>query len=410
MNIKVSGGLRSDLHQQAGYETAVITASRNFKNSACRPAGSTELMQWIHKAAVYDANRPAVSQRVVQRFAMIEGLDVLENPMKIAVFSAKRYDRDFLDAANVEGHHLQYFESALGPDSAALAIGHDAVCIFVNDVADASVLEVLQRGGTKLVCLRCTGFNNVDLAAAARLGFKVVRVVDYSPYSVAEHAVALLLAINRKIHRAYNRTRDFNFSLDGLMGFDLHRKTAAVVGTGKIGRIFARIMLGFGCDVIGYDKFPSPEFEALGARYAGPGEIGANADIISLHCPLTPETHHIVNAESLARMKRGALLVNTSRGGLVDTEAAIEALKTGQLGGLALDVYEQEAELFFRDLSSTIVTDDVMQRLIAFPNVIVTGHQAFFTREAITTISETTLRSVGEFAAGAPLSNEISTP
>ena len=331
--------------------------------------------------------------------------------MKIAVFSAKRYDREFLEAANAaEGHDLHYFESALGPDSVALATGHDAVCIFVNDVADASVLEMLQRGGTKLVCLRCTGYNNVDLAAAARLGVKVVRVVDYSPYSVAEHAVALLLALNRKVHRAYNRTRDSNFSLDGLMGFDLHGKTAVVVGTGKIGRVFARIMLGFGCEVLGYDVFPSPEFEALGGRYAHPEEIGESADIFSLHCPLTPETHHIVNAQSLGRMKRGALLVNTSRGGLVDTEAAIEALKSGQLGGLALDVYEQEAALFFRDLSSTIVTDDVLQRLIAFPNVIVTGHQAFFTREAVTTICETTLRSASEFDAGAPLPNEIKAP
>lgn len=331
--------------------------------------------------------------------------------MKIAVFSAKRYDRDFLDAANAaEGHQLHYFEVALGLESVALAAGHDAVCIFVNDVADAGVLEALQRGGTKLVALRCTGFNNVDLAAAGRLGMKVVRVVDYSPNSVAEHAVALLLAINRKIHRAYNRTRDSNFSLDGLMGFDLHGKTVAVVGTGKIGRVFARIMVGFGCKVIGHDKYPSPEFEALGARYAQPGEIGASADIISLHCPLTPETHHIVNAETLGRLKRGALLVNTSRGGLVDTEAAIEALKSGQLGGLALDVYEQEAGLFFRDLSGTIITDDVLQRLISFPNVIVTGHQAFFTEEAITTISETTLRSATEFAAGTPLSNEIKAP
>jgi D-lactate dehydrogenase len=328
--------------------------------------------------------------------------------MKIAVFSAQPYDRQYLDAANAaEGHELQYFETGLGPESVALASGHDAVCIFVNDVANASVLEALQAGGTKLVALRCTGFNNVDLAAAARFGIKVVRVTDYSPHSVAEHAVALLLAINRKTHRAYNRTRDSNFSINGLMGFDLHGKTAAVVGTGKIGRVFARIMLGFGCKVIGHDKFPSPEFEALGARYAAPGEIGANADIVSLHCPLTPETHHIVNAETLARMKRGALLVNTSRGGLVDTDAAIDALKSGQLGGLGLDVYEQEAGLFFRDLSNTIVTDDVLQRLLAFPNVIVTGHQAFFTHEAITTISETTLRSASEFARKAPLSNEI---
>ncbi|MEJ8857837.1 2-hydroxyacid dehydrogenase [Variovorax robiniae] len=331
--------------------------------------------------------------------------------MKIAVFSAKRYDRDFLSAANAaQQHQLQFFEVALAPESATLAEGHEAVCVFVNDVVDAAMLEALKRGGTKLVCLRCTGFNNVDLAAAAKLGIKVVRVVDYSPYSVAEHAVALLLAINRSIHRAYNRTRDSNFSLDGLMGFDFHGKTAAVIGTGKIGRVFAKIMRGFGCNVIGYDKYPSPEFEALGAHYAEPGEIGASADIISLHCPLTPETYHIVNAESLSRLKRGALLVNTSRGGLVDAEAAIQALKSGQLGGLALDVYEQEAELFFRDLSSTIVTDDVLQRLMAFPNVIVTGHQAFFTREAISTICETTLQSASEFAEGKPLSNEIKLP
>lgn len=328
--------------------------------------------------------------------------------MKIAVFSAKPYDREYLDAANVaEGHQLRYFDDLLDAETVGLAAGHDAVCIFVNDKADAAVLEALKRGGTNLVALRCTGFNNVDLKAAERLGTKVVRVINYSPNAVAEHAVALLLAVNRKIHRAYNRTRDFNFSLDGLMGFDFCGKTVAVVGTGKIGRVFARIMVGFGCEVIGYDAFPSPEFEALGARYAVPGEIGTSADIISLHCPLTPQTYHIINADSLARAKRGALLVNTSRGGLVDTEAAIEALKSGQLGGLALDVYEQEADLFFRDLSGTIITDEVLQRLVSFPNVIVTGHQAFFTREAMTTICQTTLRNVSEFASGEPLTNEI---
>jgi D-lactate dehydrogenase len=217
----------------------------------------------------------------------------------------------------------------------------------------------------------------------------------------------LVLAINRKIHRAYNRTRDSNFALDGLMGFDLHGKSVAVIGTGKIGRIFAKIMVGFGCNVIGYDMYPSKEFEALGGHYAAPGEIGRDADIVSLHCPLTPETHHIINAETIARAKRGVLLINTSRGGLVDTEAVIEGLKSGQIGGFAADVYEQEAGLFFRDLSNVVVTDDVLQRLISFPNVIVTGHQAFFTQEAITTICETTLRSASEFAAGKPLSNEI---
>jgi len=328
--------------------------------------------------------------------------------MNVAVFSAKRYDREFLDAANASaGHRITYFDVPLERETAALASGYDAVCIFVNDKADANVLEALARGGTRLIALRCTGFNNVDLQAAARLGLKVVRVVTYSPYSVAEHAVALLLAVNRRIHRAYNRTRDSNFALDGLMGFDLNGKTVAVVGTGKIGRVFARIMLGFGCEVIGYDKYPSAEFEALGVRYAQPGEIGARADIISLHCPLTPETHHIINKDTLARAKRGAILINTSRGGLVDTEAAIEALKSGQLGGLAIDVYEQEADIFFRDLSSEIIRDDVFQRLLAFPNVIVTGHQAFFTREAVTTICETTMKSISEFAAGQPLSNEI---
>jgi len=328
--------------------------------------------------------------------------------MKIAVFSAKRYDREFLNAANVSaGHQLRYFDVLLDQDSVSLATGYDAVCIFVNDIADDDVLKALSEGGTRLVALRCTGFNNVDLNAAAGYGLKVVRVVSYSPYSVAEHAVALLLAINRKIHRAYNRTRDSNFSLDGLMGFDLHGKTVAVLGTGNIGCIFTKIMLGFGCEVIGYDKYPSEVFTGLGGRYAEPDEIGAKADIISLHCPLTPETHHIVNADTLSRAKRGALLINTSRGGLVDTEAVIEALKSGQLGGLALDVYEQEADLFFRDLSSTIIDDDVFQRLLSFPNVIVTGHQAFFTEEAIRTICETTINSVTQFANGLPLTNEI---
>ena len=237
--------------------------------------------------------------------------------------------------------------------------------------------------------------------------FIILTSFHCSPLGGGRSAVALLLAINRKIHRAYHRTRDSNFALDGLMGFDLHGKTVAVVGTGKIGRVFAKIMRGFGCEVIGYDKYPSDTFRALGARYAEPGEIGAKADILSLHCPLTPETHHLINADMLARAKRGALLINTSRGGLIDTEAVIEALKSGQLGGLALDVYEQEADLFFRDLSSTIIADDVFQRLLSFPNVIVTGHQAFFTEEAIRTISETTINSVTQFAEGLPLTDEI---
>lgn len=328
--------------------------------------------------------------------------------MEVAIFSSTRYERRYLDEANKSDEHkLHYFDVSLEMDAVGLAAGYGAVCIFVNDKADAQVLGALRKGGTRLLALRCTGFNNVDLEAAARVGIKVVRVVTYSPNSVAEHAVALLLAINRKVHRAYNRTRDSNFSLEGLTGFDLCGKTVAVVGTGKIGCVFAKIMLGFDCKVIGFDPQPSAEFEALGLSYAKPGEIGEQADIISLHCPLTPATYHVINSETLKRARPGAILINTSRGGLLDTEAAIEALKTGQLGGLGIDVYEQEANLFFRDLSGEIVTDDVFQRLVSFPNVIVTGHQAYLTHEALTTICETTLESISAFAKNQPLQNEV---
>ncbi|WP_046865985.1 2-hydroxyacid dehydrogenase [Microvirga massiliensis] len=330
--------------------------------------------------------------------------------MRIAMFSAKNYERAVIDELNVaHGHEVVYFDVLLGPETASLATGFPAVSVFVNDVVDGAVLKQLAAGGTKLVATRSTGFNHIDVQTAKELGIKVVRVVNYSPNSVAEFAVGLLLALNRKIPRAYNRTREGNFSLDGLMGFDLVGRTVAVIGTGKIGTIFARIMAGFGCNVIGFDVHQSPEFEKIGGRYVEADGIMA-ADVISLHCPLTPQTHHIVNARTLSLVKRGALLINTSRGGLVDTEAAIEALKSGQLGGIAIDVYEQEADLFYKDLSSTVIPDDVIQRLISFPNVIVTGHQAFFTREALGTILETTLASVSDFAAGRPLANEIVTP
>jgi D-lactate dehydrogenase len=265
----------------------------------------------------------------------------------------------------------------------------------------------LAAGGTGLVALRCTGFNNVDLKAAAAQGIKVVRVTEYSPYSVAEHAVALILALSRKIHRAYNRTRDGNFELDGLLGADLHGRTVGVIGTGKIGRVFARIMTGFGCQLIGYDKIPNSDFEGMGGRYVQLPELAARSDIVSLHCPLTRETHYLVDANALALAKPGAILINTSRGGLVDTEAVIAALKSGQLGALGIDVYEQETDLFFQDLSSTIIPDDLIQRLVSFPNVIVTGHQAFFTREAIGTICATTISSISAYAEGRPLEHEI---
>jgi D-lactate dehydrogenase len=328
--------------------------------------------------------------------------------MKVAVFSAKRYDRELLVAANAEARHeLVFFDDLLEMSTVPLTAGCGAVCVFVNDRVDSAVLAGLAAGGTGLVALRCTGFNNVDLKAAAAQGIKVVRVTEYSPYSVAEHAVALILALTRKIHRAYNRTRDGNFELDGLLGSDLHGRTVGVIGTGKIGRVFARIMIGFGCELIGYDKIPSPDFERIGGKYVQLPELAARADIVSLHCPLMRETHHLVDSKALALTKRGAMLINTSRGGLVDTEAVIEALKSGQLGALGIDVYEQETDLFFQDLSSTIIPDDLIQRLVSFPNVIVTGHQAFFTREAIGTICATTISSISAYAEGRPLEHEV---
>ena len=332
--------------------------------------------------------------------------------MKVAVYSARRYDKALLAQANKEaneqgGHTLRFLEDRLTAHTAALAEGCGAVCVFVNDTVDAEVLALLAAQGTKLVATRSTGYNQIDTEAAARLDIAVVRVTDYSPHSVAEFAVGLLLAVNRKIARASARTRDGNFDLDGLMGFDLHGKTVGVIGTGKIGTIFARIMAGFGCTVVGHDRYPSPAFEALGGRYVGVDELLACSDVVSLHCPLTDDTRHIVNAESLARAKRGSVLVNTSRGGLIDTDAAIQALKTGQLGGLAIDVYEQEANLFFQDLSSTIICDDVIQRLVSFPNVIVTGHQAFFTLEAIGQIMRTTIESITAFERGEELVNRV---
>ena len=328
--------------------------------------------------------------------------------MKVAVYSARRYDKSLLVKANEQaGHTLRFLEDRLTAATAALAEGCGAVCVFVNDTVDAEVLALLAAQGSRLVATRSTGYNQIDTQAAARLGIAVVRVTDYSPHSVAEFAVGLLLAVNRKIARASARTRDGNFDLDGLMGFDLHGKTVGVIGTGKIGTIFARIMTGFGCTVVGHDRYPSPAFEALGGRYVGVDELLACSDVVSLHCPLTEDTRHIVNAESLARAKRGSVLVNTSRGGLIDTDAAIQALKTGQLGGLAIDVYEQEANLFFQDLSSTIICDDVIQRLVSFPNVIVTGHQAFFTVEAIGQIMRTTIESITAFERGEELVNRV---
>lgn len=328
--------------------------------------------------------------------------------MKTAVFSARRYDKTMLARANEQaGHELHFFEDRLTAATASQAQGCEAVCVFVNDGVDAEVLATLARQGTRLVATRSTGYNQIDVAAAAQLGIAVVRVTDYSPYSVAEFAVGLLLAVNRKIARASARTRDGNFDLEGLMGFDLHGKTVGVVGTGKIGAIFARIMAGFGCTILGHDPHPEPAFLECGGSYVEVDELLARSDVVSLHCPLLESTRYIINAHNLARVKRGSILVNTSRGGLVDTDAAIDALKSGQLGGLAIDVYEQEANLFFQDLSSTIICDDVIQRLVSFPNVIVTGHQAFFTVEAVGQIMQTTIDSISAFERGEPLRNRV---
>ncbi|PKM33862.1 MAG: hydroxyacid dehydrogenase [Gammaproteobacteria bacterium HGW-Gammaproteobacteria-12] len=327
--------------------------------------------------------------------------------MRICLFSSKTYDRDsFLAASGSSDWHLQFHEARLTRDSVALAKGNDVVCAFINDDLSAAVLEQLAAGGTRLIALRSAGYNHVDLAAAQRLGLPVVRVPAYSPHAVAEHAVALVLALNRRIHRAFNRTREGDFSLHGLTGFDLHGKTVGVVGGGKIGQVFARIMHGFGCQVLIYDPFPLTGLDELGARQAPLEEVIASSDILSLHCPLTDDSYHLIDAARLAQMKRGAMLINTGRGALVDAPVLIKALKSGQLGYLGLDVYEEESELFFEDHSDLPLQDDTLARLLSFPNVIVTAHQAFLTHEALDAIARTTLDNIAAWLAGQP-SNEV---
>jgi D-lactate dehydrogenase len=320
--------------------------------------------------------------------------------MRIAVFSTKPYDQSHLERANeAYEHDLVFLEPRLTPSTAALAHGFPGVCAFVNDQLSAEVLRDLHEGGTRLVALRSAGFNNVDLPAADELGLTVARVPAYSPHAVAEHALALVLALNRKVHRAYNRVRDGNFALDGLLGFDLAGKTVGVVGTGRIGAVFVRIMHGLGCRVLAYDPFPDREVARM-AEYVSFETLLEGSDIVSLHCPLTPETHHLVDEAAIARMRPGVMLVNTSRGRLVDTRAVIEGLKSGAIGHLGLDVYEEEEDLFFEDLSGEVIHDDVFSRLLTFPNVVVTGHQGFFTTEALTHIAETTLANVTAFEIG----------
>ena len=329
--------------------------------------------------------------------------------MKLAVFDTHGYDRDALIAANQRyGHDLTFLEPRLTRETAPLAAGYPAVCSFVNDQVNAEVLAMLQAGGTRLIALRSAGYNHVDLEEAGRLGLVVVRVPEYSPHAVAEHTVALILSLNRKIHRAYNRVREANFSLEGLVGFDLYGKVCGVVGTGRIGAVVARILHGFGCQLLGFDLKPNDVLaRELGVRYTDVETIYREADIITLHIPLTPTSDHLVDAAAFAQMKPGVMLINTGRGALVDSRALIDALKRGQVGAAGLDVYEEEEGIFFCNLSDQVLQDDVLARLLTFPNVLVTSHQAFLTREALANIAETTLASVRAFERSESLLNEV---
>ncbi len=323
---------------------------------------------------------------------------------KVAFFDAKPYDKESFDALNAGRYELSYFETRLREASLPLLEGCEAACAFVNDEINAAVIDGLIARNVRLLALRCAGYNNVDIKAAYEKGLTVVRVPAYSPYAVAEHAAALLMTLNRHIHKAAARTRDFNFSLVGLTGHDLHGKTVGVIGTGKIGRVFCDICKGFGMRVLAYDAFPNPN---AALEYVSLDELFAQADIISLHCPLTPETRHMINATSISKMKRGVLLVNTSRGGLVESDALLAALRNGHLGGAALDVYEEESGWFYEDRSATVRQNKVLALLVSMPNVIVTSHQAFLTHEALANIATTTFENLDAYFAGSPLKNEV---
>jgi D-lactate dehydrogenase len=331
--------------------------------------------------------------------------------MRIAFFSTKPYDQRSFEAVNEEfGHDLTFFEAKINPKTAGLAQGCECVCTFVNDPVDAETLQVLAQQGCKLLALRCAGFNQVDIAAATQLGILVVRVPAYSPAAVAEHTFGLILTLNRRIHRAYNRVREGNFALEGLLGSDLRGKTLGVVGTGRIGQLVVEIARGFGMNVLAYDVFQNPACIAAGASYEPLPVLLRRSHIVSLHCPLMPETKHLINASTISQMRPGVMLVNTSRGALIDTQVVVQGLKSGKIGALALDVYEQESELFFEDLSDQIIQDDVFERLMTFPNVLVTAHQAFFTQEALQNIAETTLMNVQTIQQGQPCPNQVLAP
>ncbi|RZL60437.1 MAG: 2-hydroxyacid dehydrogenase [Pedobacter sp.] len=326
--------------------------------------------------------------------------------MKIAVFSTCKYDREFLEKYNTS-HELVFFEEALSLQNVALTKDFNALCLFVNDCADADVIAKLEENGVRLILLRCAGFNNIDLESANEAGIKVLRVPAYSPEAVAEHAMAMILTLNRKTHKAYNRVREGNFSLEGLMGFNLHHCKVALIGTGNIGKAFYKILKGFGCKVMAFDPFPDQSLVEDGLIYGLLEEVVGGADIVSLHCPLVDDNHHMINSTTLKLFKSGAMLINTSRGGLIATKDVIEALKSGQLGYLGLDVYEQESQLFFQNLSEDVIQDDLISRLISFPNVLITSHQGFFTKEAMEQIANITFANADAFVKGENLDNEI---
>lgn len=326
----------------------------------------------------------------------------------VAVFSSKSYDEVSFSKANAQyGLNLHFHEFRLTTKTAKMAHGCQVVCAFVNDDLSASVLEALSQQGVQMVAMRCAGFDRVDLETAKRLKIQVVRVPAYSPESVAEHTVGLMMSLNRRFHKAYQRTRDANFNLEGLVGFNFHGKTAGVIGTGKIGLATMRILRGLGMDVLCHDPYQNPLAIELGAKYVSKQEIFANSDVITLHCPMSEENYHLLDESAFEQMKDGVMIVNTSRGGLLDSAAAVEALKRGRIGALGLDVYEHEKELFFQDKSNDVIVDDVFRRLSACHNVIFTGHQAFLTNEALGNIAETTLSNVDAFAKGVPSGNEV---
>ena len=330
--------------------------------------------------------------------------------MKIAFFDTHNFEKETFDQANSLHHHfINFLDPILTELTAVLAKDHECVCAFTNDQLNEKTLDILAAGGTRLIALRSAGFNHVDLAHAKKLGLKIVRVPEYSPYAIAEHVVAMIQTLNRKTHRAYNRVREGNFSLNGLVGFDLHGKTVGIIGAGKIGKILAKIMTGFGCHVLLNDlNCDTNLIKELGCQFVSLDELFVKSDIISLNVPLTPETRHFINADTLKKMKKGVMLINTGRGGLIDTKALITALKTGHVGNAGLDVYEEEQAVFFQDLSGTILSDDILARLLTFPNVLITSHQAFLTKEALENIATTTLENITQFSKHERLINEVS--